>query len=82
MITVGEILKKELSIRKISQKNFAEKFNMKNSHFSELLSNKRTLSVRKALELEKLLGILAEFWLNIQNKTKIDYEKENRRLYK
>lgn len=62
----GGVLMDELEARNIRKMIFAEKLEMKPSHFSELLHGKRNLSAATAIKLENLLGISAEYWLSIQ----------------
>ncbi len=62
----GDVLMDELEARNIRKTVFAEKLDMKPSHFSELLHGKRNLSAATALKLENLLGISAEYWLRVQ----------------
>lgn len=62
----GDVLMDELEARNIRKMIFAEKLEMKPSHFSELLHGKRNLSAATAIKLENLLGISAEYWLRIQ----------------
>lgn len=62
----GDILLDELEARNVKKSVFAEKLEMKPSHFSELLHGKRNLSAATAIKLEKLLGIPAEYWLRVQ----------------
>lgn len=62
----GEILQDELESRGIKKTEFAQMLGMKASHFSELLHSKRHVSAAMAIQLEKLLGISAEYWMRVQ----------------
>lgn len=62
----GDIIQDELEARGIKKTDFAERLNMKASHFSELLHAKRNVSAATALKLEALLNIPAEYWLRVQ----------------
>jgi len=62
----GEVLELELSVRGIKKSEFAQSLGIKPGHLSELLHGKRHVSAHTAINLEKLLGIAAEYWLRVQ----------------
>jgi addiction module HigA family antidote len=66
----GEVLELELSARNMKKSQFAESLGIKPGHLSELLHGRRYVSAITALNLEKLPGIEAEYWLRMQ----IDYD--------
>ncbi len=68
----GCILKKELKARGISQKDFAQKIEMKPSQLSEVITGKRDISISLAKKLEASLGISAKLWLDLQAKCDCD----------
>ncbi len=74
----GEVLEMELSARGILKSHFAQSRGIKPSHLSELLHGKRHVSAATAINLEKLLGISAEFWLRVQ--MKYDLQVESNKL--
>jgi addiction module HigA family antidote len=62
----GEVLELELEARGIMKSQFAQSLGIKPGHLSELIHGKRHVSAHTAINLEKLLGIDAEFWLRVQ----------------
>lgn len=68
----GGILKEELKIRGISQKEFAKRIDMQPSHLSAMLNGKRNISADVAARLERELGIAATFWMSLQNSYELD----------
>jgi len=71
-LSIGEMLKKELEKKGISQRSLAE--NLGGSwtapRVSEIVSGKRGLTVRSALDLEGVLDIPAEKLLILKTMTK------------
>lgn len=74
----GEVLEMELSARGIMKSQFAESIGIRPGHLSELLHGKRHVSANMAINLEKLLGIDAEYWLRVQ--MHYDLQVERNRL--
>ena len=64
----GSKLKAELRARKITQRSFADMIGMRPSHFSEVISGKRTVTEQLAIKLETLLGVPVSVWLELQAK--------------
>lgn len=62
----GHTLLREIKERGYSQKEFAEKLGMEKSNFNSLLKGKRGISPEIALQLENILGISANFWMELQ----------------
>ena len=67
----GEILKDEIEARGLSKSETASKLGIQPGNLSELFKGKRNITAVLALKLEELLGISAEFWLNLQNRYEI-----------
>jgi len=80
-IAVGELLKKELKRKGISQRSFAQKLggSWTPSRVSEIVSSKRGLTIRSALDLEEALGIPAEKLLKCQMERKLWEERRRRK---
>jgi HTH-type transcriptional regulator/antitoxin HigA len=68
----GATLKEELVERGITQRQFAQQIGMQPSHLSELISGKRTVTLRIAQKLQEALGIPAKLWLNLQTNYELD----------
>ncbi|MGP1465812.1 HigA family addiction module antitoxin [Prevotella koreensis] len=68
----GELIKDELKERKMTQKELSEATGVKPSVLSETINGKRGISLSVALSLEKVFGIPADIWLNMQTNYDID----------
>ena len=63
----GEMLLKEfLKPLKITQSQLADKLRVSYPRVNELIHGKRGITPDTALRLEKLFGMEAQFWLNLQ----------------
>lgn len=62
----GEFLQEEIEERKLLKKEVAAQLDMLPNNFSQILSGKRNISAQVAIKLEKILGISAEYWYNLQ----------------
>ena len=62
----GEVLADEITAREITQKDLAKKIKLLAPHLNDLLKGKRHISARIALNLERELGIDADYWLRLQ----------------
>lgn len=68
----GQLIKDELKERGLSQKRLAEMTGIKASIISETISGKRSVSISMAAALEKVLGIPADVWMNLQTQYNLD----------
>ena len=68
----GEMIKDELKERHMTQKQLEEMTGIQQSVISETINGKRSLSLSFAMALEKVMGIPATFWMNMQTKYDID----------
>ncbi len=68
----GSILKEELKERGISQKMFARMADIQESHLSEAIKGKRSITKSMADRFETVLGIPSIDWLNLQ--AQYDYD--------
>lgn len=64
----GEIIKEELSVRGISQKQFAIYSDLSYTMLNEILNAKRPITTEIALVIESALGISAELLINMQSR--------------
>ena len=62
----GYYLGKELKERGLSQKSFAELLGIQASHLSEIIKGRRGINDQLALKLEGVLGIPADYWIELQ----------------
>lgn len=73
----GFYLKKELRLRKITQKDFAYDLGIQPSHLSELITGKRSFTKQLASKLEKFLQIPAATWIHRQAEYDFQQKKED-----
>ena len=71
----GEYIRDEMVAREMKQVDLALALGMSKSEISLLLNGKRNINVLLAIQLEKIFGIDAETWMNIQVKYDIDKVK-------
>ncbi len=62
----GEILKDELEVRGISQKELAERVGASEKHISEIINAKAPISPEMSVKLETALQTSAHIWMNLQ----------------
>ena len=62
----GKVLSSELKARGMTQKYFAELISVQQSHLSELIRGKRSITKRLAEKLNLFLNIPVEKWLHLQ----------------
>ena len=68
----GEMIKDELKERHMTQKQLEEMTGIQQSVISETINGKRSLSLNFAIALEKVFGISADVWMNMQTKYDLD----------
>ena len=74
----GGILKEELKARGISQKDFARRTGLQQTHLSALIHGSRNITPAVASKIETgLEGIPAEMWLRLQNSYNVDIQRKN-----
>lgn len=64
----GELLKEELEVRNISQREFAELTKINYTALNEVLNSRRPVTGEFALMMEASLGINPEMLINMQNR--------------
>lgn len=62
----GSFLKEEIEARGLKKSELALQLNLLPGHLSEVFSGKRNISAQMAVRLEKVLGLDAELWMNLQ----------------
>jgi len=68
----GSLLKDELDIRDIKQKDFALEIDVLPSFLNEIIRGKRPITADFAILLEKTLEIPADYWMNFQSQYELD----------
>jgi len=75
--SAGEFLKVMiLEERGLTQKWLAEEIGCAERKISEICNNKRGMSAKFTLDLEKVFGISAEFWVTMQAKWELKNARE------
>ncbi len=62
----GRLLKEELAERGITQKRFAELMQRPSQVINQIIQEKKSITPATALGIEKVLGVDAQFWVNLQ----------------
>jgi addiction module HigA family antidote len=62
----GRILKRELKARKLSANRFALALRVPSGRVTDILNEKRAITVDTALRLAAFFGNSAQFWMNLQ----------------
>lgn len=75
--SAGEFLKTMiLEERGLTQKWLADQINCSERKISEICNSKRAISPMFAIELEKVFGINAEFWVTMQAKWELQIARK------
>ncbi len=62
----GKLLAEELAARDMTQREFAERMNRPTQVVNQIIRGKKAVTPETALEMEKVLGVDAQIWLNLQ----------------
>ncbi len=73
----GEFLNEEMEIRGIKQVDLAKELGLSKTEINLVVKGKRGITVPLAINLENVLGISAETWMNLQVKYEIDLLRKN-----
>lgn len=65
-IPPGELIRKELRERRISQKEFANLLEVRPSHLSDIIAGRRRISLNFAQKIERYLGISVRVLMDLQ----------------
>lgn len=63
----GEVLEEELAVRGMTQRELAKRAGRPVQVINEIVQGKKAITPETALELEKVLGISAHFWTNLES---------------
>lgn len=73
MLCPGEVLRDELHARGWTQAEFAGKIGRPAQMVSEIVSGKKTITARTAVEFSRVLGTSALFWMSLQAQYDIEF---------
>lgn len=62
----GELLGEELEAREMTQKELALAMGRPPQAINEIVRGKKAITAETAVQLERVLGIQAQFWMNLQ----------------
>ena len=72
----GEYITEELDARGMKQVDLANELKLSKSEMSLIIHGKRKITIHIAINLERVFGIDAEFWMNLQIKYDIEKMKK------
>lgn len=78
-IPPGELLAEELDARGMTQKELADRTGRPEQTISEIINGKKAITHDTALELDKVLGIPAQLWANLESSYQLT-QARNRQL--
>lgn len=70
-ISPGKVLHRELQARGWTQKYLAEIMGCKIKSINEIIQEAKEITPEIAIELSKVLGTSAEFWINLEAKYRL-----------
>lgn len=75
----GEFLSEEMEAQGLKQVELAKELGLSKTEINLVVHGKRGITVPLAIKLEKVLGVSAKTWMNLQMKFDIDLEKKKNR---
>ena len=75
-IPPGEVLEEELEARGMTQKGLAARLGRPPQVVNEIIKAKKAITPETALGLEKVLGVDAQFWVNLEATYRITLARE------
>lgn len=72
----GEFLSEEMEAQGLKQVELAKELGLSKTEINLVVHGKRGITVPLAIKLEKVLGVRAETWMNLQMKFDIDLERK------
>ena len=72
----GNLLKEELDERGITQKELADRMGRPAQVINQIVQEKKSVTPQTALELERVLGVNARLWLNLQQNHDLVRERQ------
>ena len=78
-IPPGKVLAEELEARGMTQRELAARLGRPAQAINESIKGKKAITAETALELEKALGIGAQFWMNLEVNYRITLARNRQR---
>ena len=82
LIHPGEMIKDEIAVRGITQKELAKQMGVSYTVFNEILNGKRPVTTEYALLLEAALGTNASIWIGLQADYNMQKAKQDKPFMK
>jgi len=76
LIPPGETIIEQLEEWGITKKEFADRMGYSQKHIIDIISGKAGISIEISNKLESVLGVDADFWLNLEKKYKLSLAKK------
>ena len=80
LVPPGEIILEDMASLGLSQKDLASRTAYSTKHIHKLLKGEAPINANTALRLEKVLGVAASFWMNLENTYREALAKEEERI--
>ncbi len=74
----GDLLAEEIEARGLTRRAFAVALGLSSQSVGELLRGRRAVTAETALELERVLGVSALFWLRLEASYRLALAKQRR----
>lgn len=78
-IPPGETLAEELEARGMSQRELARLMNRPPQVVNEIIRAKKAITPETALDLERVFGVSAQFWLNLEARYQLTLARNRQR---
>ena len=78
-IPPGETLAEEIEARDMTQKELATQMNRPPQVINEIIRAKKAITPETALDLERVLGVSAQFWLNLEARYQLTLARNKQR---
>lgn len=80
LVPPGEIILEDMENLGLSQKDLASRTEYSTKHIYKLLKGEAPINANTALRLEKVLGVSASFWMNLENTYREALAKEEEKI--
>jgi addiction module HigA family antidote len=80
-IPPGSVLEEELDAREMTQRELAQRTGRPYQAINEIIQGKKVLTHRTALDLEKVLGIPAHVWVNLESRYQMTLAQQQERKF-
>lgn len=75
----GVLLAEEIEARRLTQRELAQQMGRPVQVVNEVIRGKKGITARTALDLERVLGVSARLWMNLQSHYELTLEYNKRK---